>query len=321
MESIPSQVGRALHVVVLCSERGVDRRRRMLQQMAALSGTFHLRLYVGPSASADEVTTFLGDGSACQHGESAVVVAHMLGFRRVLTEWVVGKDGALLLVLEDDVALAGDFMPRLEAAMDTWLRGPGPHGVLRVGYLPCDEQLDKILPHEDPWTLDEPHTDARTGCRDDVVRDVPSLKVMGMQASVFTRSGARELATTLRGATAEAVRATLCTLPSRFKSFAQPHGWPLASDHLLQLPALGARYVFPPLAIESDVGITTIGSRTAVWRWGYAAARGTLEEDDYAGAPSWGAAYAAAAARVEGVAAPQRAATNKAALQDVDASV
>lgn len=277
--------------VAMCASgtpRGAARRAALEQQLAHLQLS-HVELLEGPPPNDPEVELFVGDGTDCRPNETRAYVAHLLGVRRALVRFLA-SGAPLLLLLEDDVALCTDFCGQLDAALTAWLAAPGPHGVLRVGYLPCDERLDGLAPGDDPWRLRAAVTDTPISHSSRVLRTT-ALKAVGMQGSVFTRSGAFALALTLRGPTARHVRRALLAEPSPWTVFKAPRGWPLVADHLLQMPCLHSVFVLPPLMIEGDTSGSSVGSGSAARRWGWAALHGALNTDDYHGRPDWVSAY------------------------------
>jgi GR25 family glycosyltransferase involved in LPS biosynthesis len=213
----------------------------------------------------------------------------------VLREFVKGSKEFLLL-LEDDVALSHNFAEQLQAAVYTWItKTSGPHGILRVGYLPMMAKVFLDSKFTTPWSHETHTHEFTTGIENvdkdnaNVVRSGVTTLALGSQAVLYTRHAAQELLKILDAPTLLEVQQRLKAIPYPFPS----SSWPLAWDHLLYISCGEMAFVHPPLAIEADLSGSSINSTSPVTRWGHASANGFLDESQYFGAPAWKAAYIA----------------------------
>ena len=78
---------------------------------------------------------------------------------------------------------------------------------------------------------------------------------------------------------------------TKFKNILWKNALPY--DHLVDfLPCLSnCAFIYPPLAIEGDTIGSTIGSESAIPRWGYAIEKKLIDTSMYYGNPNWFALY------------------------------
>jgi GR25 family glycosyltransferase involved in LPS biosynthesis len=284
------------------SPKGLERRSAFFAQMASpewkeLPFTIEYRMGIRGSSSGikeymqgAEPITYLKPHSC------ANIIALLYENVSALRQFVKDSSKEFLLLLEDDVALTRNFGVRLQAAVYTWImKTRGPHGILRVGYLPMSMNTFKTSKFTTPWSHEKHTHEFTTGIEDidkdnaNVVRSGVTTLAVGSQAVVYTRHAAQELLKILDAPTLLDVQQRLKAIPHPYPS----SSWPLPWDHLLYIPCGEMAFVHPPLAIEGDLSGSSIDSTSPVTRWGHASANGFLDESQYFGAPAWKAAYIA----------------------------
>jgi hypothetical protein len=276
----------------LPSGRGrVDSLRR--RAAVALGGP--LEVFLGPRVDDGDAQAFL-DGWTDAQGVPRYM-AHLLGVLQVLGEWGHGEptlrsvdDGEeLLLLLEDDAVFCPRFLPRLEAAVRAWQAERSKQRprsqCLRIGYLPSSN----VAP---PFPVGA--ACLATGEGRDAVHFGVARRVVGMQATVLTREGARAFLAQLGVAPASVGRGAVTERVERLDKAAMPTlsvkptygarwGYTPTADFLLDTPAMAAATVIPPLVMETEEAqaassINSGGDKSGA-RWEFARAHGFRVED------------------------------------------
>jgi hypothetical protein len=278
------------------SPKGLERRNAFYVQLTSpeLKGIpFTIEYRMGIRGSSSCIKEFMQDAEpiSLKPQSCANIIALLYENVSALRQFVQDSSKEFLLLMEDDVALSHNFAEQLQAAVYTWMNATGrPRGILRIGYLPMTEENAKQLKFKTPWSHEGYSNEWKTGFQNTVVRSGVNVSAVGSQAVLYTRYGAQELLKVLDAPTLVEIQQRLKAIPYPYRSTY----WPLAWDHLLNIPCGDMSFVHPPLAIEGDLSGSSINSSSPVMRWGYAAANGFLDESVYVGSPSWKAAYIAA---------------------------
>jgi len=278
------------------SPKGLERRSAFFAQMASpelkeLPFTIEYRMGIRGSSSCIKEYMRGAEPISLKPQSCANIIALLYENVSALRQFAKDSSKEFLLLLEDDVALSHNFAEQLQAAVYTWMNATGrPRGILRIGYLPMTEENAKQLKFKTPWSHEGHSNEWKTGFQNTVVRSGVNVSAVGSQAVLYTRYGAQELLKVLDAPTLIEIQGRLKAIPYPYRS----KYWPLAWDHLLNIPCGDMSFVHPPLAIEGDLSGSSIDSSSPVTRWGYAAAKGFLDEALYVGQPPWKAAYLAA---------------------------